>query len=218
MLKIISIFLLFIQLIYGYINIYPSFFYEELKKSGVTQTFVLTNRTDEEIRYRLYIEENILIKNDIEVEVYPKSITLSPFENKEVKLLIKPNFSLKDGLYKKTLVIKEVPIPRKRRKEILTEFKMNLGFYYGDVPLLLNFDLDIKKELAQLSIKNDGERVGILNIYRQNKKEEEFIDSFIVRKGEVYLKELPLTKDKQTLIIKDRENREIKKIILKGAM
>ncbi|MGL5639769.1 MAG: hypothetical protein ACRCW7_10620, partial [Cetobacterium sp.] len=157
-------------------------------------------------------------KNDIEVEVYPKSITLSPFENKEVKLLIKPNSSLKDGVYKKTLVIKEVPIPRKRRKEILTEFKMNLGFYYGDVPLLLNFDLDIKKELAQLSIKNDGERVGILNIYRQNKKEEEFIDSFIVRKGEVYLKELPLTKDKQTLIIKDRENREIKKIILKGAM
>lgn len=218
MLKIISIFLLFMQLIYGYINIYPSFFYEELKKSGVTQAFVLTNRTDEEIRYRLYFEENILIKNDIEVEIYPKSITLSSFENKEVKLLIKPNTTLKDGVYKKTLVIKEVPIPRKRRKEILTEFKMNLGFYYGDVPLLLNFDLDIKKELAQLSIKNDGERVGILNIYRQNKKEEEFIDSFIVRKGEVYLKELPLTKDKQTLIIKDRENREIKKIILKGAI
>ncbi|MGL5316409.1 MAG: hypothetical protein ACRC92_24345, partial [Peptostreptococcaceae bacterium] len=104
MLKIISVFLLLIQSIYGYINIYPSFFYEELKKSGVTQTFVLTNRTYEEIRYRLYIEENVLLKNDIEVEVYPKSITLSPFENKEVKLLLKPNMSLKDGVYKKTLV------------------------------------------------------------------------------------------------------------------
>ncbi|MGL5123372.1 MAG: hypothetical protein ACRC6K_04320 [Fusobacteriaceae bacterium] len=227
MFKYMLMYALSVISIFGYINIYPSFFYEKLPKEGLTKSFVLTNRTKEKIRYRLYIENKVLEK-EMTIEVYPKSITLSPQEEKEVKIAIKPSPLLKEGVYNKILVVKEVPIPLQKKKSILTEFKMNLGLYYGNIELLLNFETEETKDGIEIKIKNNGERVGLLNIYlkeiksKENKKSkkeiknEKFIDSIILKKDETYIKKINGVKKNEVIIIKEENEKEIKKIIVKG--
>lgn len=216
MLKIISIFTLIWELTYGYINIYPSFFLKELKNEGTTETFVLSNRTNDEVRYRLYIEENITNENNINVEIYPKSITLSPLEQKEVKVLIKPILPLQYGNYTKKLVVKEILIPNKRKKKILTEFKMNLELYYGNIPLKIESQFEFKKNNLKLDLKNTGDKIAVLNIYMQENTEENFIDSLILRKNDCYSNEVFLKGSEKALIIRDENGKEIKKIQLEG--
>ncbi|MGL6063480.1 MAG: hypothetical protein ACRC0S_00075 [Fusobacteriaceae bacterium] len=216
MFKYVLIFTLLVELTSGYINIYPSFFYEELPKEGLNKSFVLTNRTKEEIRYRLYIEDKILEKEEMEIEIYPKSITLSPREEKKVKIAIKPNVLLEKGIYNRILVVKEVPMPLSKRKNILTEFKMNLGLYYGDVELILKIDTEETKEGLKLKLENNGEKVGLLNIYIKEKKEENFIDSFVLRKKESYEKIITSVQEGSYLLIRDEKGKEIKKILVKG--
>ncbi|MGL5725169.1 hypothetical protein [Cetobacterium sp.] len=216
MLKVISIFILLLQYTYGYINIYPSFFYEELRKEGISKIFTLTNRTNRPLRYRLYFEDNIVETENINLEIYPKSITLLPFENKEFKIYMEPTYSLKKGIYNGKLVIKEVHIPREEKKDILTEFKMNLGVYYGNIPLLLEIETKNMNDIVELKIRNNSNRTGLLSLYRYDKKEENFLDSFILRKDDIYTKEIKKLKNKQLFVLKDEKGVELEKIIVEG--
>lgn len=202
MLKIIGIYLLMIQIIYGYINIYPSFFYKELKKEGTYETFVLTNRSDQKVRYRIYFEEKLF--PELSAEVYPKSITLNPYEKKELKVLITPQNNLKIGMYNLTLVVKEIGNPKEKSKKIYSMLKLKLSGYYGDLKLELDGEVKKTKDKIELNIKNQGERLGVFSAYLLNAKEEWiFLDSFILKPQE-YLRE-SYDYDKQSTKIKIQE-------------
>ena len=56
--KMSLIYLLIFKLSLGYINIYPTFIYENLNNENAANTLVLTNTTDKTLRYRLYLEED----------------------------------------------------------------------------------------------------------------------------------------------------------------
>lgn len=188
--QIILVYLLIYKLALGYINIYPTFFYEKLKNNEIFKTIILSNTTDKIIRYRLYTEEDEY--KGIKVEVYPKSVTLKPFEKEEIKILITAEDSIV-GEFSKKLVIKEIELPREKKK-VLTMFKLKLTGFDGDIEPKLEV-----KELGKnrFSIRNTGKRAGIYDIYNL---EEEFIDSIILKKNEV--KELEI--DDETLIFEEK--------------
>ena len=128
------IFFVFYKIMYGYINIYPSKFEKNIE-NGVNETFRLYNRTGKEIRYRIYLEETV--ENDMTkwIELYPKSITLNPLEEKEVNLFINPPKDAKHGKYRSKLIVKEVDIPGKKRFEkvkFMTMFKLTMIGYIGE--------------------------------------------------------------------------------------
>lgn len=188
--RIILVYLLICKLALGYINIYPTFFYERLEDNKIFKTIILTNTTEKTIRYRLYTEEDEY--KNIKVEIYPKSVTLKPLEKKEVKILMTAQEQIV-GEFSKKLVVKEIELP-KEKKKILTMFKLKLSGFGGDIEPKLEI-----KELGEnrFSIKNVGKRVGIYDIYNL---EEEFIDAIILKKDEV--KELKI--DSETLIFEEK--------------
>lgn len=190
--KIFIIQFLLIKIAFGYINIYPSFLYEKLTDNGIFKIFTLTNRSNDRIKYRLYLEDNQ--SKDIEVEVYPKSITLSPFEKKEFKILIKKssNKNLNQEFTEK-LVIKEVELP-KQNKTIMSMLKLKLSGFQGNLKPKLKIE---KISSSKITITNIGTRTGLYEIYDKN---EQFIDSFILKKNEK--KEFPL--EFKNLIFKEK--------------
>lgn len=128
--KIIFAMLFFISLTtYSYINIYPVKFEKNIK-NGAYETFKLYNSTKLPVRYRIYIEENSA-ENSMSnwCEIYPKSITLNPLQEGEIKLFVKSPEKIEAGKYNAKLVIKEVDVPSKEKREkkkIMTILKMNL--------------------------------------------------------------------------------------------
>lgn len=172
--KMSLIYLLIFKLSLGYINIYPTFIYENLNNENAANTLVLTNTTDKTLRYRLYLEED-KYKN-IKIEVYPKGITLKPFEKKEVKILLTINQKIKEE-FSKVLVIKEVELPGKK-KQILTMLRLKISGFVGELnPKLQSEELDN----GRIKVKNIGNRTGIYNIYNNEKS---FIDMIILKKNE----------------------------------
>ena len=201
MLKIIGIYLMFIQISYGYINIYPSFFYKELKKEGTYETFTLTNRTEKNVRYRIYFEEKFL--PELSAEVYPKSIALSPYEKKTFKVLITPDKTLKSGVYNLTLVVKEVG-EVKEKKKIYSMLKLKLSGYYGNLKLKLDGDVKKMKDQIEINVKNNGERLGVFTAYVLNdKKEWIYLDSFILKIGETWKQKYSYDKQYSKVKIED---------------
>lgn len=172
--KMSLIYLLIFKLSLGYINIYPTFIYENLNNENAANTLVLSNTTDKTLRYRLYLEED-KYKN-IKIEVYPKGITLKPFEKKEVKILLSINQKIKEE-FSKVLVIKEVELPGKK-KQILTMLRLKISGFVGELnPKLQSEELDN----GRIKVKNIGNRTGIYNIYNNEKS---FIDMIILKKNE----------------------------------
>lgn len=176
--KYLFLYLIISRLLIGYINIYPPYFYEKLEKNKIFKEFVLSNTREFAVRYRLYVEDSIStsVNKDIKVEVYPKSITLKPFEKKSVKVLIQGDSNL-NREFRKVLVIKEIELPRERKK-MLTLFKLKLSGFSGNLKTKLQY----KIKNGKLEVKNVGNRIGIYNLYNEKK---EFLDSFILKEGEV---------------------------------
>lgn len=132
--KIVFLVILFSKISLGYINIYPTEFDKDIT-NGATQIFKLYNRTDEERRYRIYIEN--VGKNSMSqwIEIYPQSISLKPLEEDEIRIAITPPSSISKGEYRAKLVIKEVEIPRKKKEKkvkLMTLFKLNMKGYVGE--------------------------------------------------------------------------------------
>lgn len=132
--KIVFLVILFSKISLGYINIYPTEFDKDIT-NGATQIFKLYNRTDEERRYRIYIEN--VGKNSMSqwIEIYPQSISLKPLEEDEIRIAITPPSSISKGEYRAKLVIKEVEVPRKKKEKkvkLMTLFKLNMKGYVGE--------------------------------------------------------------------------------------
>lgn len=114
--------------IFGYINIYPIEFDKDIS-NGVTERFKLYNRTDNEVKYRIYIEKSKEKDMSQWIEVYPQSISLKPLEEKELRLSVTPESNAQPGEYKAKLVIKEVVVPNKKdskKIKMMTLFKLNM--------------------------------------------------------------------------------------------
>lgn len=174
--KITLIFLILKELSFGYINIYPTFFYEKISNKGVFKKFVLTNKSNESVRYRLYLEDNLL-DDGIKVEVYPKSITLKPFEKTEIKIRMESSNKKLNREFSKKLVIKEIELP-KQNKKIMTMLKLKLSGFIGELSPKLSF---MDNESGFVKIKNIGNRTGIYDIFNLN---DEYVDTIILKKDD----------------------------------
>lgn len=186
--KIAMFFFLIIQISYGYINIYPSFFLKEIKKEGTYETFTLTNRSNRKIRYRIYFEEKSL--EHLVTEIYPKSIELKPYENGDIKILIKPKESIKPGMYTPILVIKEIGSPTDSKdKKVFSMLKLNLTGYFGNLNVKLVGDIKSSRDIIEIDVRNVGERHGSFLVFLLDKNDEWiFLDSFILKTNESWSK------------------------------
>lgn len=120
---------------FGYINIYPTKFDKNIKEEAYEE-FTLYNRTQRDLKYRVYLEdlpnENSMTKW---IEVYPRSISLKPLEEKTIKLLVSAPKNTPKGKYTSNLIIKEVedPLMKKnqddKKVQLLTLLKLKLNGY-----------------------------------------------------------------------------------------
>ena len=119
---------------FGYINIYPLKFEKEISK-GAFEEFVLYNRSSKVRKYRVYVED-IEGRNFMTewTKVYPKSVTLNPLEEAEVKVYVEAPTEIQDGVYETNLVFKEIALPsiklseeeKNKKMNVLTQVKMRL--------------------------------------------------------------------------------------------
>lgn len=119
----------------GYINIYPSKFEKSIKEETYEE-FTLYNRTQRDIKYRVYLEDIEGKKSMTDwIEIYPKSISLKPLEEKIIKLSVKAPTGTPVGEYNSNLVIKEIESVKKTRDEdesrvkVMTMLKLKLKGY-----------------------------------------------------------------------------------------
>lgn len=114
---------------FSYINIHPIKFEKDINDEAY-ETFKLYNASKKKVRYRIYMEENSSENSMLQwCEVYPKSITLNPLQDGEIKFFVKAPEGTPVGRYKAKLVIKEVDVPSKEKtekKKVMTMLKINL--------------------------------------------------------------------------------------------
>ena len=125
---------IFSSVTYGYINIYPTSFKKNIT-NGEEETFYLYNRTEKVVKYRVYLEK--YDENDMSewIEIYPRSITVKPMEEQELRLAVTPPERLEDGTYRAGLVIKQVGVPgveSEKKVNFMTILKMTLVGYVGE--------------------------------------------------------------------------------------
>lgn len=155
------IYFLISTLSFSYINIYPTKFSERIDGKGISKTFKLYNNTNSVIRYRVFLEDEKNINSMSPfVEIYPKSITINPSEQKEFKIFVKADNTTKVGKYTTKLVVKQVNIPNinNNENEILTIFKLKMFGYVGPKqnPLLKKDILDFNKIKFFTKIDNES--------------------------------------------------------------
>lgn len=128
------VFIIFSNISYSYINIYPTKFEKDIT-NGANESFKLYNRSGKTIKYRVYFEKGE--KNDMSQwgEIYPNSIALNPLEEKEIRVSIRPPKFTSKGVYKAKMIVKEVGVPKKERDKkvnFFTLFKLNMTGYIGE--------------------------------------------------------------------------------------
>lgn len=126
---VLLLFICFNSYIFSYINIYPVKFDKNIS-SDVEEEFFLYNRTKENKKYRIYLENSEDSEFANWIEIYPKSILLKPLEEKSFKIYIKTPSNAEKGIYSTNLIVKEVESVEKNRDnkktKILTKLKMKL--------------------------------------------------------------------------------------------
>lgn len=126
---LLLLFICFNSYIFPYINIYPVKFDKNIS-SDVEEEFFLYNRTKENKKYRIYLENSEDSEFANWIEIYPKSILLKPLEEKSFKIYIKIPSNAEKGIYTTNLIVKEVESVEKNRDnkktKILTKLKMKL--------------------------------------------------------------------------------------------
>lgn len=119
---------------YAYINLYPLEFEKDITH-GAGEKFILYNRTIKPRKYRIYIE-NVEGKKSMAdwIEVYPKSVSIGPLKEEEIRLYIEAPKNTPKGEYQAKLVIKEVALPiihqdkeeQEKKTRIMTMVKLRL--------------------------------------------------------------------------------------------
>ena len=111
---VLLLFICFNSYIFPYINIYPVKFDKNIS-SDVEEEFFLYNRTKENKKYRIYLENSEDNEFANWIEIYPKSILLKPLEEKSFKIYIKTPNNVEKGIYSSNLIVKEVESVEKNR-------------------------------------------------------------------------------------------------------
>lgn len=191
-------FLLVASTTFSYINIYPTNFNKKVDGQGGLIEYNLYNRTDKNVRYNISLLDP---KTDSMAgwgEIYPKTLTLKPGEEKVIKLLIKAPKGAKEGEYSAILNIKEMEVPNLEKVKskntsvtILTNFSMEILGYVGNINPKLeinNFNLKKSKQSLEFSgvIENIGKRSGRYNMFLTDSKgnNKYFLGDFTILKNE----------------------------------
>lgn len=131
---ILSILLISINA-FGYINIYPSKFEKDIKE-GAYEEFTLYNRTQRNLKYRIYLEDLPGEKSMGKwIELYPRSISLKPLEEKTIKVFVKAPRDASKGKYTSNLIVKEIEEPTMKKRlddkkvQLFTLLKLKLNGY-----------------------------------------------------------------------------------------
>ncbi|MGL5279118.1 MAG: hypothetical protein ACRC8M_08635 [Cetobacterium sp.] len=217
--------------IYSYLQIYPTIFDKNIDKNGGSEVYELSNPTLSKVRYIFYIDK-ISDEKDMSqwIEYYPKTMTLNPGEKRKLTVFVKAPEKLKKGEYTAILGIKELPIvtekdiiEKNRSLNILTNLKMEIAGFVGDLPLELdgkNIELDQNKRKINGKVKNNGEKRATFTFYLVNtaSKQEYYLGAGrILPKKEFDLSTLPEIKKNENLknynevVIKDK-NRVVKRL------
>lgn len=178
--KYIILLLLISKLAFSYINIYPTKFSERIDGKGAFKVFTLANNTDEELRYRIYLEDEKENKLSPFVEIYPKSISLKPSEKKEFKVFVKAAKNTKNGKYTTKLVVKQVGLPNKEKKDkddIFTIFKLKMFGFVGEKQNVL-----IKKDLIDFKNISFFDKLNDNYIYTADKISYLLDENFKIKK------------------------------------
>lgn len=124
--KIFLMYLFIYMQTFSYINIYPLNFDKRIDGIGEVQEYVLTNITSENRKYRVDIEK--VGEKDMSewIEVYPKTLTLSPGEEGVIKVYINSSSLAQEGEYSSILNIRELAVPNLKKKEEQIEVYTNL--------------------------------------------------------------------------------------------
>jgi P pilus assembly chaperone PapD len=187
-------FLVFSLNSFAYLNIYPTSFYKPIDGKGATEEFTLSNMSTSPIKYKIYIEETEKNFSMVPwIEIYPKTITLKPGEEKKIKLYIKAPSSVKEGEYKAILGFKEIYIPTKEKNststslKLLTDLKLHITGYVGNLkPIISGKNIYLTAKGVTGSLINSGNRYGDIEIYLANKsyKNMYFLGATKIKKNE----------------------------------
>lgn len=131
---IVIVMLLISSISYSYINLYPLEFEKDITH-GAGERFVLYNRSTKARKYRVYVEEVAGKKSMADwIEVYPKSISIDPLKEEEIRVYVSSPANTPQGEYQANLVIKEVALPitqqekeeQKKKTRVMTMVKLRL--------------------------------------------------------------------------------------------
>lgn len=178
---------------YSYINIYPLTFDKRIDGLGEIEEYVLNNITNEPKKYRINIEK--VENNDMSdwIEIYPRSLVLSPGEEGKIKVYINSSDTAEKKEYSSILNIEEMPVPslkkNKDQLEVYTNLKMKIYGYVGE----LAPKIEVKGITATLEgnlklmgiIENKTERRIDIEILLGNNKTKYLVAEKRLRKDEI---------------------------------
>lgn len=221
MLKFLLFFIISIN-IFSYTSVSPLYFDERIDGEGGYKEYTLSNATRKIVGYKIYFEKKSE-KNDMSewVDYYPKKLTLNPGESKKIKVLITSPKRIKKGEYITNFCIKEIETPSKRNKnmELLTNLKIELAGYVGNLsPKLDITNLKLSNSKLSLDIKNIGEKREWLELYINQGKKSYYLGAVRLFKNKhkhIEEKIEKNLKENLKLVIKDRKGNIIfeKKLI-----
>ena len=128
--KILILLIIISNITFSYINIYPTKFEKDIS-NGAEENFKLYNRSEDTVKYRIYLDDFTNKENDMSkwIELYPSSISLTPLEEKEIRLVVNKPLGAKPGKYGARLIIKEVRVASKKKQDkvqFMTILKFNM--------------------------------------------------------------------------------------------
>lgn len=218
--KILALVLLLISSqAYSYINVSPLIFDERIDNDGSVKEYYVTNSLSHKTSYRIYLEKGK--ENDMSdwIEFYPKNLILNPGETGKLKLYIAAPQNTNPGEYTAILGIKEINTPnviREGNLSIYTNLKIEIAGYVGDLkPVIEVRDFIKNNDEISMKVKNKGEIRTKLEIYKKNKKEEEYLGSIRLLKGDEKVFSTKISTDNKSplnLVLRDLDGNLVQEI------
>lgn len=184
-------FLIISSLSYCFTSINPTIFDKRIDNGGAGNEYYISNPTNSEIGYRIYVEPSESEKDMSKwIEFYPSSLKLKAGETKKIKVFVESPLNTEKGEYTAILGIKEVAVPNSVKEEsagvtIYTDLKLEIAGFVGDLkPELQITNFKASKDSIQFKIKNTGEIRTKVEAYIESKGHDPiFLDSFRLLQG-----------------------------------
>ena len=220
--KLLSLmFLLISSLSYCFTSINPTIFDKRIDDGGAVKEYYVSNPTNSEIGYRIYVEPSDG-PNDMSkwIEYYPTSLKLKAGETKKIKVFVESPKDVKEGEYTAILGVKEIAIPMSLKSEnagvsIYTDLKLEIAGFVGDLkPEIEISDLEVTDNKVKFGIKNIGKIRTKVEAYLESADNEPlYLGSFrlLQNKFKSFDSEVDLTKYKKDVkfVVYDLENNKL---------